>query len=159
MKVREYTEWRAEKTEDKWEQLVIWYWGHSTGRSPARGATPLSGSHRPHFARTPTLLYPHSCCRRSWAMLVCGSYSLHKTTFQGCPSHSSSRVSLLLLLVSTQPRPSELGSGPTSYRDPSLCSCMLSPPQTWVQRVSCRDWNPLCHDSAVCRPLWTVGSF
>lgn len=36
-------------------------------------------------------------------------------------SQGSSCFSLLLLLVSTQPRPSELSSGPTSYRDP-LCS-------------------------------------
>lgn len=66
-----------------------------------------------------TLPQKDSCCRRSWATLVCGSYLLPwgKDNFPGCPKPQQ----LLLLLAAPTglhiTQASDLSSGPTSYRD------------------------------------------
>lgn len=116
-----------------------------------------------------------ACCRKSWARLVCGSYSLPwgKDNFPRVVlSHGSSRFSLLLLLVSTQPRPSELSSGPTSYRDPFalllhtlslnmgaagiLCGVKPTPP--WLSCLQAFANSGLLLEEAMIRPLGRASS-
>lgn len=96
-----------------------------------------------------------SCCRRSWATLVCGSYLLPwgKDNFPGCPKP---RFSLLLLLVCTQPRLQNSAQALPPTENP------FAPAHSLLPKHGCSGYPARTETHSamtVYRPLRTVGSF